>query len=338
MKIKRVVSLAILVALGACSKIQETFVEYKVRHLQSDPSLADPRRIDVILCGTGTPQQTDRARAQACTLISAGGQLFLFDAGEGATSSLESSRVPMASISRVFITHLHSDHFNGLGDIINQSWIEGRHQLINVYGPPGIEKVVSGLSTAYGPDIEFRMRQVGSSPDLARAQATVVKLPESSNVVRVYSGSGVTVDAYRVLHEPVEPSYGYVLTYKGKKIFVSGDTRVDPIYLPAMQGSDLVVHEALQVELVNNAADAMQHVGMADRARITREVIKYHADTLKLAEMAQAAGVKHLVMTHLIPAPDNFLTSKLFIKGMKDRYQGKITIGEDGMRFTIQVS
>jgi ribonuclease Z len=331
-------ALAVCVLFTGCTRIQEAFLEYKVRAATEYVDLRDLNKLHVVLCGTGTPQQADRSRAQACTVVAAGGHIFLFDAGEGAAASLESLRIPASQISNIFITHWHSDHFNGLGTVINHSWMNGRSNPMTVYGPPGVEAVVQGLYGAYAMDASFRATQLGNRADLAFAMPNEIRMSRDESAVRVFDRDGVTVDAYRMVHHPVDPSYGYVIQYCGKKVFVSGDTKVDSVYLPAMKNADIVVHEAVHAQLLHGAAEAMRRIGLTQRAALTDSILDSHADTLQLAGLAEAASVKHLVLTHLIPAPDNLVLRHLFVRGMHERYQGQVTLGEDGTHIILPLS
>ncbi|CAD5109906.1 MBL fold metallo-hydrolase [Zestomonas carbonaria] len=319
-------------SLGGCERLQEAFIDTKVKD-QTDYSLVqDLSTIRVILCGTGSPQ-AGSPRGQACTLVAAGGLLFLFDAGENALRNVENNHVPLTALTRVFITHWHSDHFNGLGGLINHTWNSGRQQPFEVYGPPGVERVVQGLAMAYENDVGFRSahKQPATSPELAFAEPHEVRIAPDQEFTRVFEQNGVTIDAYRVDHHPVDPAYGYVLRYQGKKLFISGDTRVTERYLPAMQDADLVVHEAINSHLINMAAAAFKRTDQHARAEQATRVLSYHADTLALAQLAEKANVRHLVLTHLIPSPTDFVSRRLFVSGMAERFSGVITLGEDAM-------
>jgi ribonuclease Z len=149
--------------------------------------------------------------------------------------------------------------------------------------------------------------------------------------VRVYDRDGVTIDAYLVAHEPVDPALGYVVQYQGKKVFISGDTMVSPRNLPAMRNADLVVHEAYATHMVRRGIPIMRELGMDHDTQVAERTIPYHADTIALAEQAQAAGVRRLALTHLIPYPDGTVQRYLFTRGMSDHFSGEITVGEDGM-------
>jgi ribonuclease Z len=79
----------------------------------------------------------------------------------------------------------------------------------------------------------------------------------------------------------------------------------------------------------------MRRQGRDKQAEHAVNVIKYHSDTLELADLAEKAGVKHLVLTHLIPSPSDFISKRLFQVGMSDRFKGQITLGEDAMEIRL---
>lgn len=336
LRLPRALALLLVLALPGCERVQHAALDAMVEDHTDQSLIQGGNTIRVILCGTGTPQ-VNATRGQACTLVAAGGRLFLFDAGENAMRNLETSHVPIQALNQAFITHWHSDHFNGLGALINHSWIYGRQTPFLVYGPPGVERVVEGLAMAYGQDASYRSAHAlpPTNRQLAFAEPRQVEIAQGQESVRVYDQGGVTIDAYRVDHHPVEPAYGYVLRYQGRKLFISGDTRVSERYLEAMRDADLVVHEAINAHLVREGAAALERTGQKDRGAQAVRVLDYHADTLELARTAQRADVRHLVLTHLIPAPDNLLARRMFVSGMADEYSGEITLGEDALDLSL---
>ncbi|MEQ6901500.1 MBL fold metallo-hydrolase [Nocardioides sp. YIM 152588] len=330
----------VLVLGGAGYLAKDRIVEAAIRKqvtAQPDPSfLKDDDHIRVLLCGTGSPELS--AATQACTLVAAGGRTFLFDAGEGSTKSLFRSEVDIERIDDVFLTHFHSDHFNGLGTLVNERWTWGATTKLTVTGPPGVRGLVDGLASAYRVDNGYRAEDMPRLAETEDAAATAVGVPvrvPDGGSTRVYDEGGVTIDAVRVAHDPVDPAYGYVLTYAGKKVFVSGDTLVDPITLPAMQDADLVIHEAYATHLVDRAIPIMREEGEEFDAEVAERTSEYHADTIALAKQAQEAGVQHLVLTHLIPYPNNIVQRRMFVSGMGDEFDGEITLGEDGLLITV---
>src|SRR5262249_25960970 len=107
--------------------------------------LADKDELSVLFCGTGSPLPAT-TRAGPCTLIAAGDRLYLVDAGIDSARNLMLWRVPLDRIAGVFVTHFHSDHIGELGEIRLQTWVAGRAKPLPIYGPEGIDEVVSGFN------------------------------------------------------------------------------------------------------------------------------------------------------------------------------------------------
>ncbi len=341
----RKISFALLVLVASAMALaylnRDALIDRAIRNrLQQGNDLAfvtDKQNIRVRLCGTGSPEVSN-AKAQACTLVSAGGKLFLFDVGDGTVRSLAQSRVPVNQLERVFITHFHSDHFNDLGALINASWIWGRKTPLAVQGPVGMKQVIAGFAQAYALDEQYRsanMPHLAEHRDVAFGNPMEVGFVEGQRAVRVYDKDGVTIDATLVAHDPVKPALGYVFRYRGKKIFVSGDTEASPLNLDAMRGADLAVHESYAQHLVRRAIPQMKSLGMNFEAEVAERTIPYHADNVALAKQAQQAGVKHLLLTHLIPYPDSFVVRHLYLEEMANYYKGKLTVGQDGMEIIL---
>lgn len=306
------------------------------QRLQQEPDASfinDKEHIRVLVCGTGSPERSSE-QAQACTLVAAGGKMFLFDAGDGAVLSLAQSRIPINRLERVFITHFHSDHFNDLATLINAGWIWGRETPLGVQGPVGMKQVIDGFAQAYALDEAYRSTNM---PHLAKNRAVAFGVPleivfsEGQRAVRVYDQDGVTIDATLVAHDPVQPALGYVLRYRGKKVFISGDTKVSPVNLAAMQDADLAVHESYAAHMVRRAIPQLKKLGMDFEAEVAERTIPYHADNIALAKQAQQAKVKHLLLTHLIPYPDSFVVRSMYTEGMSEHFAGRLTVAEDGM-------
>lgn len=342
---KRKIALAaaalVLLAGGGLVLGQDRLVDRVIRERlqqQPDPTfLTRDEHIRVLLCGTGSPE-VSAADAQGCTLVAAGGKLLLFDTGDGSVRSLARSKVPVNELSRVFITHFHSDHFNDLAPLVNAGWIWGRKLPLEVQGPVGMREVIEGLSRAYALDEGYRaanMPHLNQTRQVARAVPMEIAFGPGQRTTRVYDQDGVTVDATLVVHDPVRPALGYTVSYRGKKVFISGDTEISPVYIEAMRNADLVVHEAYATHMVRRAIPQMRALGRNFEADVTERTMPYHADTIALARQAQQAGVRHLVLTHLIPYPDGFLARRLFVEGMADHFRGTLTVGRDGQLLVI---
>ncbi|MFZ9396314.1 MAG: MBL fold metallo-hydrolase [Erythrobacter sp.] len=335
------VSALLVAALALAWFNRDALVDHAIQQrLQQQPDasfVTDTGQIRVLVCGTGSPE-VSAARAQACTLVSAGGKMFLFDAGDGAVHSLAQSRIPIGRLERVFITHFHSDHFNDLSTLINAGWIWGRQTPLEVQGPVGMKQVIEGFAQAYALDEGYRSANM---PHLAENRAVAFGVPleiafaEGQRAVRVYDRDGITIDATLVAHDPVRPALGYVLRYKGRKVFISGDTEVSPVNFEAMRDADLAIHESYAAHMVRRAIPQMKKLGMDFEAEVAQRTIPYHADNIALAKQAQQAGVKHLLLTHLIPYPDSFVVRRMYTEGMGEHFKGKLTVAQDGMVLAV---
>ena len=179
------------------------------------PVLAKPGELSVLLCGTNAPLPDPR-RAGACTLVAAGDDLYVVDAGLASARNLVMWRVPLAKVEGVFLTHFHSDHIADLGELRLQTWVAGRSAPLKVYGPPGVEDVVAGFNKAYSHDADYRTAHHGEG-FLPREDVDLVAviIPMTGATAPALSAGGLTVTAIKVHHDPVKPAYGYRFDYRG---------------------------------------------------------------------------------------------------------------------------
>jgi ribonuclease Z len=289
-----------------------------------------------VLCGSGSPLP-DPKRAGPCSLIIAGKHLFVVDAGEGSARNLALMGVPTGRVDGLFLTHFHSDHIDGLGPLMLMRWSGAPNQApLPVHGPTGVEQVVAGFNAAYALDNGYRTAHHGPAimpPSGAGATALPFTVSDAPQVV--YRADGVTVTAFPVNHFPVRPAVGYRFDYKGRSVVLTGDTAAAPGIARAARGADILVHEALQPKLVKVLTDALAAKGIANTAQITRDILDYHATPEQAADTARAAGVRQLVLSHIVPPMPYSFAYPGFLGAAPKHFDGPITVGEDGMIFTL---
>lgn len=292
-----------------------------------------PDGLHVGLCGAGSPLP-DPARSGPCVFVVAGEQLIVVDAGSGAARVFPRLQVPIGRVDALLLTHLHSDHIDGLGELELQRWANGGHdQPLPIHGPEGVEQVVDGIDTAYGPSRRYRVAHHGESivpSSGAGAVAHPFPQPDDGEGLRIIDRDGLVVTAFRVDHEPVDPAVGYRFDYAGRSVVISGDTKKSANLQVFAEGADLLVHEALSPQLVAVLTRAAEEAGRTRLAKITRDIIDYHTTPVEAAEVARDASVGALLYYHIVPPLLLAPMEGVFLDGVDDVYPGPVTIGRDG--------
>lgn len=299
-----------------------------------------PDGLHVAICGAGSPLP-DPTRAGPCSVVIAGRRMFMVDAGEGGARNMGLMGIPHARIEAIFLTHLHSDHIDGLPPAMLLRWTGANAtRPMPVYGPTGTGRVVAGFNQAYTIDQGFRTAHHGeavapSSGAGGEAREFALPPPGDWTPVTVFAGDGLKVTAFRVAHGPVEPAVGYRFDYKGRSIVFSGDTSATPAIVRNARGADLLVHEGLQPRLVALMTDTLERREKPGLAKISRDILSYHAAPEAVAAEAQAAGVRHLVFSHTIPQLPSRAIYAAFLGDARRRFDGTVTVAEDGMVFSL---
>lgn len=304
----------------------------------ADPIADLPDGLHVTLCGAGSPLP-DPARSGPCVGVVAGRTLFVVDAGASASRNMNQMGLPPDRTAAVFLTHFHSDHIDGLGELSLQRWAGGSHSSpLPLFGPAGVEMVAAGFNQAYSIDSGYRVAHHGATvvpPGGAGLEARVFATPTPGSPVVVWEADGVTVTAFRVDHAPVDPAVGYRFDYGGRSVVISGDTKRSPEIARVAKGVDLLVHEALAAHLVAILTGALDDAGQTARATITRDILDYHATPVEAAQTAEQAGARHLLFYHVVPPLVVPGMGSAFLEGVSDAYSGGVTLGRDGTRISL---
>ena len=267
--------------------------------------------MQVVLLGTGFPRPS-ADRAGPADAIVAGKKTFIVDAGRGVVMRLAGANLPLDSIQCVFLTHLHSDHIDGLPDLYNTPWVLRTRQAFRTVWPCGhagdgrwAPKVIAGKCTSAAVT---EMLLEG-----AKINVHIV------NEGVVYQDSDVKVTAFAVDHRPVVPAFGYRFESGEKVIVISGDTRPSDNLIRHARGADVLVHEAYLSE----------YFSKTDNPEVAARLRAYHTTAEQAGQVAAAAGVKMLVLTHLIPGDKD----AEFKRRASESFKGKIVVGHDLARF-----
>lgn len=306
--------------------------------LDRDEIAALPDGLHVAMCGTGSPLP-DPSRAGPCTAVIAGDRLFVVDVGAGAVRNFGPMGLPVGDVDRVFLTHFHSDHIDGLGELLLLRWTGGGHDSpLPVIGPAGVESIVDGLAQTYAIDTRHRIDHHGEAvvpPSGAGARAQAFAVPGANGMRVVYDRDGVRVRVFRVDHGPVRPAVGYRFDYAGRSVVISGDTARNEVVAEACSGCDLMIHEALNAQMVDVMERRVAASGDERLAQILEDILNYHTTPAEAEEIAALGEARMLVLNHIVPAAPNRFVEAAFLRGTGDRYTGDIVLARDGMLFSL---
>jgi ribonuclease Z len=279
----------------------------------------------VTLLGTASPAPRPD-RMGPSTLVEVNGQRLLFDTGRGATVRLWQKRIPIGSLDATFLTHMHSDHTNGLADVWLTGWIGapygGREAPFRLIGPTGTKTLMEHLEKAYRSDIEIRLKDEGEPEDGIRTEVTEFGAPGV-----VYEKGGVKVTAVENDHgDLIKPSYGFRIDFDGRSVLLSGDTRYTESIIEAGKGADLLIHE------VAAAREPLLAIPFFER------VMAHHTTPEEAGRVFAATRPKFAVYTHLVllSNKDNpEMTLDEVVQSTRKTYDGPLVVGADLMTFMI---
>lgn len=270
-------------------------------------------QIRVTLLGTAGGPPARVGVAGISTLVEAGDDHFLFDAGRAVMQRLVQTGLPMNAVSKLFLTHLHSDHIVDIPDLLLMGWSgpPARRVPLEVWGPEGTRDMMAHLEQAFAFDIHIR-RDVDEHAPPSGIQVIAKDISEGS----VYAKNGVTISAFLVDHGPVKPSYGYRMDYGGRSVCLSGDTRPSANLVEACRGVDVLIHEAIDEDVVRKLVQSDQELVDA--------IVGHHTTPEQAAEIFRRVGPRLAVFSHIPPA-------SAILERTRRSYSGRVEYGQDLM-------
>lgn len=275
-------------------------------------------RVRVVLLGTKGGPTPGLYRAAPATLVEIDGAAWVVDCGNGVANQLAKAGVSLDRLARIFVTHNHSDHMADVGTLIELAWSSGMKTPVTVHGPPPIRQIVRDQLSAFAYDIAARIREEGRIP-----LAPLVSVDERAGPGVVVRDAGTTVTCCLVDHETVAPAFAYRFDTPGRAIVISGDTRYSDNLVALAKGADLLIHEAIYAPAIPKMAGENAPT-LADHLR------RSHTSAEDVGLVAARAGVKKLVLTHLVPGGPH-VTEAMWLAAVRTNFAGEVVIGRDVM-------
>jgi ribonuclease BN (tRNA processing enzyme) len=246
---------------------------------------------------------------------------YVVDCGNGVARQMALAGVPLKSIRHVFITHHHSDHNADYGTLLLLAWSTGLSTVVDTWGPPPLTRITRLFLEMSAPDLEVREADEGQPP-----LRPLIRPHELSGAASILEAGPVRVRCAVVSHPMVKPALAYRFDAPDRSIVFSGDTARSDSLIELARGADVLVHEAMYLPAVGSVAATG-----SDAAKLVRHLLDSHTPIEDVGRIASEAGVKTLVLSHLVPAESPHVPDEAWLAGARKHFGGRIIVGEDLM-------
>jgi len=283
--------------------------------------------IRLIACGTGMPSAR-RDQAATCWLVETGnGDKFLFDIGSGSMPNIAALMIPYDFLDKVFLTHLHTDHWGDLDGLWAGGWTAGRTGPLRVWGPSGAtpemgtKYAIEHFLKTYNWDAQTRNFKLNPTP----GKIEVVEFDYKGNNQVVYQENGVTIRSWPAIHVGDGP-VSFSLEYAGLKIIIGGDTFPNRWYIEYATDADVAIHETFLtptqlVELYNMSPRAALGVGT-----------QVHTAPPAFGKVMSMIKPRHAIGYHFF---NEEATRYAIYDGIRQTYDGPLSLAVDNMVWNI---
>src|SRR5215467_7024399 len=292
---------------------------------QAQAALKDAKGTKLVLLGTAAGPVPGRSREMTSHVMLSNGSAYVLDCGMGVTNQFARTGIPFSSLKSIFITHHHADHNIEYGPLLIVGWIQGLPLDVRAFGPPPLRQMTDDFMRAYKQTVDFWAEDFHMKP------LTSVGVQEISTTGPVTQDDNVKVSAILVEHPPVKPALAYRFDFKDRSIAFSGDTAPLEAVAKMAKGADVLVHETMYVPAVETYIRAMIAQGRSVNFDAFMADIKAdHTPSEDVGRIAQEAGVKTLVLSHLTPAIDS-ISDEVWRAPVAKYFKGEIIVGKDLM-------
>jgi ribonuclease Z len=310
----------------AAEKVSPTKARARDYYAPNSEDLASDE-MRVIACGTGMPT-TRAAQAAACFLVELGnGDKFIFDIGSGSAERLSSLQIPYDYLDKIFIGHLHADHFGSLGELFIGGALMGRQKPLRVWGPSGRSPelgtayAVQKLKEMYTWDLAGRVGMV----DFRGYSIEVNEFDYMAENAIIYEDNGVTIRSFPAIHS-LDGPVSFSLKWKGLKFVFGSDTYPNKWFIEYAKDADLVVHECFVA-----VPDLVKKMGFTPESALVVGT-QIHTAPEAFGKVMSAIEPRHAVAYHFFK---DFDTTAEVNDRIRTTYDGPLSLAEDFMVWNI---
>jgi ribonuclease BN (tRNA processing enzyme) len=278
-------------------------------------------RTRLVLLGTGGGPRPKKDRAASSQAIAIDDHVYVVDCGDGVARQLVAAGLPLHGVRHVFITHHHSDHNADYGNLLLLAWAAGLATPVSTWGPPPLERMTRQFFEMNAFDIDTRIVDEGRVPLVPLVHAHDISADGA-----VMKDERVAVRAVHVAHPPIAHAYAYRFDTADRSIVISGDTNRSEALIRLAAGADVLVHEALWVPAVDRLVQRV-----ANASTLKQHIVDSHTSAEECGRIAAEAGVKTLVLSHLVPPDDPAVTEQMWLEAASARFKGRVVVGRDLM-------
>ena len=281
-------------------------------------------RTRIVFLGTKGGPRVGLGRSNPANLVVVNDTPFVIDCGMGVSRQLVAAGVPLETVRYIFISHHHSDHNLEYGNLVYNAWATGLSTPIHSFGPKGIEAMTKTFFELNRFDIETRIEDEGR-PDL-RKLLIAKDITEDGVVLQT---ADVKVTAFRTPHPPITDNFAYKFETPDGVVVFSSDTNYNPQLAEFAKRADVLVHEALYLPWVDRLVTRVKN-----GATLKKHLLESHTAAEDVGRIADAANVKVLVMSHLVPDnPD--VTDDDWRGEAAKNFKGRIVVARDLMELKL---
>ncbi len=283
--------------------------------------------IRLFACGTGLPAAR-RSQAATCWLVETGnGDKFLFDVGTGSMVNVAALMIPYDFLNKVFLTHLHTDHWGDLSTLWAGGWTAGRTGPLKIWGPSGATPdmgtryAIEHFIKSFNWDAKTRNFVLSAEP----GKITVEEFDYKAINKVVYQKNGVTIRSIPAIHAGDGP-VSYILEYAGLKVVIGGDTFPNKWYIKHATNADIAIHETFLVpeQLVRLYGQSPQQaLGVGTQI---------HTSPQAFGKVMSAIKPRHAIGYHFFNDEN---TRYGIYDGVRETYDGPLSLATDNMIWNI---